>query len=165
MITIGPDGKMSALRQVLTPRNFERVVPGLTQPEVRRLLGRPAVAQTFALKRETVWDWYWRDGQQSKQFSVTFDADGRVVSSASRDDPREMTVSPQARCARYPPGGRPPTDRQSRIRGGELGRRAGRVVLLPHPHARLRARPRLEHVEPGWAFSSAWLTRPAPCLR
>ncbi|REM69030.1 outer membrane protein assembly factor BamE, partial [Mycobacterium tuberculosis] len=29
MITIGPDGKMSALRQVLTPENFAKVQPGM----------------------------------------------------------------------------------------------------------------------------------------
>ena len=37
---IGPDGRMSALRQVLTPRNFDRVQPGMTADQVRRLLGR-----------------------------------------------------------------------------------------------------------------------------
>ena len=29
MITIGPDGRMAALRQVLTPQNFKQVVPGM----------------------------------------------------------------------------------------------------------------------------------------
>ena len=29
MITIGTDGKMSALRQVLTPQNFEKILPGM----------------------------------------------------------------------------------------------------------------------------------------
>ncbi|MEF7613661.1 outer membrane protein assembly factor BamE [Aquincola sp. MAHUQ-54] len=90
LITIGPDGKMSALRQVLTPRNFEKVQPGMTPDQVRRLLGRPAQQQTYALKRETVWDWRWLDGQQAKEFSVTFDADMKVLRSDSRDDPREV---------------------------------------------------------------------------
>ena len=32
MITIGPDGRMSALRQVLSPDNFRRVQAGMGQP-------------------------------------------------------------------------------------------------------------------------------------
>src|SRR5690242_2393003 len=41
-ITIGADGKMSALRQVLKPASFDRVMPGMDKSAVRRLLGRPA---------------------------------------------------------------------------------------------------------------------------
>jgi outer membrane protein assembly factor BamE (lipoprotein component of BamABCDE complex) len=89
LITIGTDGRMSALRQVLTPRNFERVLPGLSEHEVRRLLGRPARVQRFALKRQSVWEWHWLDGQAPMRFSVTFDAEGKALSSASRDDPPE----------------------------------------------------------------------------
>ena len=33
MITIGADGKMSALRQVLTPENFARITPDMDAPE------------------------------------------------------------------------------------------------------------------------------------
>lgn len=91
LITIGPDGRMSALRQVLTPRNFERVQPGMTAEQVRRLLGRPAKQQTYALKQQTEWDWRWRDGQQAKVFNVVFDADMKVLRSAVMDDPRLMS--------------------------------------------------------------------------
>lgn len=91
LITIGPDGHMSALRQVLTPRNFERVQPGMTAEQVRRLLGRPAKQQTYALKQQTEWDWRWRDGQQAKVFNVVFDADMKVLRSAIMDDPRLMS--------------------------------------------------------------------------
>src|SRR4051812_19922246 len=57
MVTIGPDGRMSALRQVLTPQNFARVKPGLSMEQVRRMLGKPARRQEFALKGEQAWDW------------------------------------------------------------------------------------------------------------
>lgn len=41
MISIGPDGKMTSLRQVLHPNYFAKVTPGLTKDEVRRMLGKP----------------------------------------------------------------------------------------------------------------------------
>jgi SmpA / OmlA family len=87
-ITIGSDGRMSALRQVLKDDSFARVRPGLDKTEVRRLLGRPAKSQTFALKQEEVWDWRYLNGQQPRIFSVTFDLNGRVLSSASAEDMR-----------------------------------------------------------------------------
>lgn len=90
MITIGTDGKMSALRQVLKQADFETILPGLDKAEVRRRLGRPATAQVFALKNQEVWDWRYLEDQQPRVFSVTFDMDGRVVSTASTIDPREQ---------------------------------------------------------------------------
>jgi len=86
-ITIGADGKMSALRQVLKPAEFAKVTPGLDKTDVRKLLGRPAKTQRFDLKPdEEHWEWRWLDGQQSKIFNVTFDKDGKVTSSAISDD-------------------------------------------------------------------------------
>lgn len=90
MITIGADGKMSALRQVLTPPNFAQVQPGMDKAQVRRVLGLPGRTQFYELKKEEVWDWRWLDGAQNKIFSVTFGADGRVTASAVADDPRDM---------------------------------------------------------------------------
>jgi len=89
MITIGTDGKMSALRQVLEPANFAKVLPGQGKTQVRRLLGKPAQTQSYALKQEEVWDWRFADGQENKIFSATFGSDGKVVSSATTLDPRD----------------------------------------------------------------------------
>ena len=86
MITVGPDGKMSALRQVLKPANFAKVVSGWDKAQVRRLLGRPAKTMRFALKREEVWDWRFADGNEAKLFSVTFDDDGRVTGTGTAID-------------------------------------------------------------------------------
>jgi hypothetical protein len=88
MISIGPDGKMTSLRQVLKPANFAKVVPGTDRLEVRRLLGRPAKRQTFALKDEEVWDWRFADGGEARIFSVTFDRAGRVVATGTILDPK-----------------------------------------------------------------------------
>jgi hypothetical protein len=90
MITVGTDGKMSALRQVLKPINFQKIQPGWDKAQVRRLLGRPAKTVRYALKDEEVWDWRFVDAQEAKMFSVSFDPDGRVVSSATASDPADM---------------------------------------------------------------------------
>ncbi|MGV3572959.1 MAG: outer membrane protein assembly factor BamE domain-containing protein [Ramlibacter sp.] len=90
MITIGPDGRMSALRQVLRPSEFAKVVPGMDAAQVRRLLGRPVTTARYELKPdEQHWQWRWLDGQAPRVFTVTFDRAGKVVSTATGEDPRE----------------------------------------------------------------------------
>jgi hypothetical protein len=83
MITIGPDGKMSALRQVLTPENFARIQPGMMMEDVRKMLGKPMKITTYALKKETDYDWRYRRDQEQRVFSVTFDNDYRVIRTGS----------------------------------------------------------------------------------
>jgi hypothetical protein len=87
MITIDRNGTMSALRQVLKPEEFAKATPGLEQAQVRRLLGRPAATQVFALKQQEVWEWRYLHNNEARLFSVTYDLNGRVIDSASRADP------------------------------------------------------------------------------
>ncbi len=89
VIAIGPDGKMSSLRQLLNDDNFSRVQPGMTRDQVRSLLGRPAATQRFDLKDEEAWDWRYKPLNEARIFSVTFDGAGRVKRTASALDPRE----------------------------------------------------------------------------
>ena len=90
LITIGADGKMSALRQLLSPANFAKVQPGLSRDEVRKLLGKPAKTQRFALKPdEEIWDWRFIESGVPKVFSVTFGGDAKVLSSTVGNDPRD----------------------------------------------------------------------------
>ena len=89
-ITIGADGKMSALRQVLTPANFAKVEVGMPMETVRKMLGKPMKITTYELKRETHYDWRYHDGpneSDSKIFTVVFDADYHVLSTGSVVDP------------------------------------------------------------------------------
>ncbi len=87
MITIGADGKMSALRQVLTPENFAKVKPGLMMEDLRKLLGKPAKVTPYALKRETEWEWRWVQPPNSPMvFTATLNDDQRVVRSGSSPD-------------------------------------------------------------------------------
>jgi outer membrane protein assembly factor BamE (lipoprotein component of BamABCDE complex) len=88
-ITIGPDGKMAALRQVLNERTFAEIRPGMPMEDVRRMLGRPMKITTYALKQETHYDWRWRNGpndSDSQVFTVVFNPDLRVVSTMSVRD-------------------------------------------------------------------------------
>jgi outer membrane protein assembly factor BamE (lipoprotein component of BamABCDE complex) len=90
MITIGADGKMSALRQVLTLQNFARIAPGMPMENVRRSLGKPMKVTTYELKGQTHYDWRYQDGpntSDSKIFTVVFDRDFKVVSTGSANDP------------------------------------------------------------------------------
>jgi hypothetical protein len=87
MITIGRDGKLSALRQVLTPENFAKVQPGMMMEDLRKLLGKPAKVTPYALKRETEWEWRWVQPPNSPMvFTATLNDDQRVVRSGSSPD-------------------------------------------------------------------------------
>ena len=89
-ITIGPDGKMTALRQLLTPDNFAKVQPGMMMEDVRKSLGKPMKITPYELKREIHYDWRFLDGvntADSKIFTVVFNSDLRVVSTGTRRDP------------------------------------------------------------------------------
>jgi hypothetical protein len=86
MLAIGADGKLVAMRQVLKPANFVKVETGWDKAQVRRLLGLPAKTMRYEQKNEEIWDWRYADGQEGKLFSVTFDGDGRVTSTAVTPD-------------------------------------------------------------------------------
>ena len=89
-ITIGPDGKMAALRQVLNPRTFAEIRPGMPMESVRKLLGKPRKVSEYPLKKEIHYDWRWRDGpneSDTQLFTVIFSPDLRVISTLSMRDP------------------------------------------------------------------------------
>ena len=90
MITIGPDGKMSALRQVLTPENFARISPGMGMDEVRRRLGKPAKITPLSLKNETHYDWRFLEPPNTPMlFTVITDRQLRVLRTQVGPDPAE----------------------------------------------------------------------------
>ena len=87
MVDIGPDGRLVAITQALTAENFAKVHPGMTEDDVRRLLGKPGQVAAYRLKQETVWSWKWQEGGVTPEayFNVHFGPDGRV-STTSRSD-------------------------------------------------------------------------------
>ncbi len=91
MITIGPDGILRSIDQVLVEANFARIRNGMSSDEVRRILGKPASRKTFDLRPETVWAW--RIGQDNALsdptfFTVTFDNAGRVTGTGRHTEGR-----------------------------------------------------------------------------
>ena len=88
MITIGTDGKMSALRQVLTPQNFAKVLPGMPMKDVRKMLGKPMKITPYVLKKEVVYDWRYNEPPNTAMVcAVYFDNDLRVLRTGSVLDP------------------------------------------------------------------------------
>jgi len=87
MVDIDRDGKLQAITQVLTAANFAKIQPGMTEDEVRRLLGKPGQAAVFPLKPETVWSWKWREGGVTQEgfFNVHFDAFHKVYTTSRSD--------------------------------------------------------------------------------
>lgn len=91
MIGIGPDGRMSALRQVVRPDQFALVRAGQDKAAVRRRLGRPAQARPWPLKGEESWEWRFHAEGENRLFVVTFDNAGQVLRTETLLDPRGTT--------------------------------------------------------------------------
>ncbi len=89
MITIGADGKMTALQQVLNPANFARIHPGMLMEDVHRLLGKPMKVTPYPLQKAVAWDWrYLQPPNASMVFTVWFGPDDHVLRLASAPDPQ-----------------------------------------------------------------------------
>ncbi len=87
MIDIDRNGLYLGATQVLTADTFAMIRVGMTQHEVRQLLGKPTEVARYPLKPETVWSWRWReDGvNQDAFFNVHF-GDSGLVTTTSRSD-------------------------------------------------------------------------------
>ena len=90
MITIGSDGKMTSLRQVLAPHVFAKIEPGMQMETVRRMLGKPMKMTPYELKNVWHYDWRYMDGptgSDAKIFTVVFNSDLKVLSTGFVADP------------------------------------------------------------------------------
>ena len=88
MVTIGAEGKVAKIEQVLTAENFARVRPGMDREAIRHLLGKPTRVHAFALKSEEVWSYRWWETRTERGiFNVHFDPSGVVATTSRSDDP------------------------------------------------------------------------------
>ncbi|WP_334186533.1 hypothetical protein [Noviherbaspirillum sp.] len=84
MFSIGKDGVLRDYKQVLTEENFARIKQGMSQDEIRWMLGKPRTVVQYKLKNEEVWDWkYMADSTTARLFNVHFDIGTRKVTSTS----------------------------------------------------------------------------------
>jgi hypothetical protein len=90
VMVIGADGKLTSLRQLLNLDNFSKVQPGMDREAVHKMLGPHARERRFDLKKETLIEWRFRDGQDAKLFGVTFDASGLVTGTTITADQRDV---------------------------------------------------------------------------
>ncbi len=98
MISIGQDGKMASLRQVLTPANFAKVQPGMMMEEVRKMLGKPMRVVPYELKKETYYNWRYLDAPNTSMvFSAVMDSNMRVLRTESGLDPEANANTGNAR--------------------------------------------------------------------
>ena len=87
---VAPGGPALSGYRVLDDDRIARVVPGQTREQVLGLLGPPVRTMHFARLGHTAWDYRYMDtwGYHAV-FSVTFDAQGIVVSRISQRIERE----------------------------------------------------------------------------
>jgi len=89
MITIGRDGPMTALRQVLHPVTFSKVHAGMAMEDVHRLLGKPMTITPYALTNAVAWDWrYLQPPNTPMVFTVWFGPDDHVLGAGAAPDPQ-----------------------------------------------------------------------------
>ena len=79
MITLGADGRLVGVRQVLTAENFARVTPGMDMALVRRSLGKPAKVTPYRLSGETHHDWRFAEPPNIPKVFTVVTKDGRTV--------------------------------------------------------------------------------------
>lgn len=76
MAFIAPDGKLQRIENVMDPKVFARIRPGMTEAEVLRTLGPsyPGWTAYFPARDELVWEWrYCDDWGETARFDVLFD--------------------------------------------------------------------------------------------
>jgi hypothetical protein len=91
-IKLDAQGKLVYVKNVLTPENLAKIQPGMSELEVRRLVGRPGKMQEYKLKNEVHWDYRFLESPtQSAMYIVTFDGTGgKVKATARMDEPKDV---------------------------------------------------------------------------
>lgn len=85
MADVGTDGKLVAMRGVLTDDTFYQVVPGLTRDQILRLIGPPGETMAFPRLNQVAWDYRFVDTWgYTAIFSVMFDQNWIVVGKFTR---------------------------------------------------------------------------------
>jgi hypothetical protein len=82
MVHFDRAGKLAAIEPVMDEVHFRRVLRGMDEDSVRRILGPPGRVENFPRNSTLVWDYRFRDAWgYSSYFSVVFDATRHVKES------------------------------------------------------------------------------------
>jgi hypothetical protein len=83
MVTLNPNHTLRGIEQVLSDPYFAQVKAGMSQEQVRRLLGRPGSIRPPYADKGAEWKWRIDDVLRFEEwyFFVDFDRDGKVISS------------------------------------------------------------------------------------
>ncbi len=74
MVFIAQDGKLQRIENVLTPKVFARVLPGMTKEEVLHTLGPYGWTAYYPNRDELEWEWrFCNDLNEAARFDVLFD--------------------------------------------------------------------------------------------
>lgn len=89
-VTLGPNGIVRSVRNLLVEENFAHVRPGMSKAEVQEQLGRHAETMTFPNLAEEVLSWrFWGGQGQPMFFNGHFDPSGRLkYASRTEEEPR-----------------------------------------------------------------------------
>ncbi len=92
MADLGRDGRLLAVRPVLSDDTFWRIQPGMTREDILHLLGPPGDTMAFSLSDTDSWEYRYMDTWGYLAiFSVTFNRDGVVVGKFSRRIDRDKS--------------------------------------------------------------------------
>ncbi len=82
MVSIGQDGKLQSIDNVLDPKYFARIQPGTTKEQVLRTLGPPGWTTTYPNRNELEWEWrFCNVFNEAQRFDVLFDNTSGTVRS------------------------------------------------------------------------------------
>jgi hypothetical protein len=82
MVHLDPAGRVQRIENVMDPVSFYRISPGMTEPQVLRILGPsvPQWTQYFPARRELIWEWrYCDEFSHFARFDVLFDGERQAV--------------------------------------------------------------------------------------
>lgn len=87
MIDVGTDGRVQVIDQVLTMANFARIQPGMSEAQLRALIGPPSEQRALAIEQRRLLAWRFPT-YDCLWYAVTLNALGRVLDAGTMTDPR-----------------------------------------------------------------------------
>ena len=85
-VTIGPDGIVRSVEQLLDDEHFARLKQGMTVDEIKRELGRSGEYAYYPALSEAVFSWRFMEFGRRIFFNAHFDASGRFKYASRTDE-------------------------------------------------------------------------------